>query len=236
MSGYRNSSSIEVAENGCGAQRGRKILWYRQPTLCIKIPSSSCSASKHLHLISYSSACFLRLMNSWLILKARQRTGLKQTFHFVSTTSSNSSGVYFKNLVTSLPILLPPVTFSLIALHVESDHSIPFGALIWQEKVSDMWSRFRPCTHWKHKPWKRIWDRTFDIFPFFLYFLLLIILSRYISHLVAYLKNLGQAMSRICRKVMVFCSLSLVFLCVRIRGWALVDKGEIEIRNIPKRM
>lgn len=26
LSGYRNSSSIEVAENGCGAQRGRKIL------------------------------------------------------------------------------------------------------------------------------------------------------------------------------------------------------------------
>ena len=49
---------------------------------CIKTPFPSCLALKHIRLISYSCICFLRLMNSWVVIEATQRAGPRNMFWY----------------------------------------------------------------------------------------------------------------------------------------------------------
>lgn len=66
-----------------------KWLWHTEKKKCFtreanyssfKTPFLSCSALKHLPLISSSCVSFLRLMNSWLVLAVIQRAGFGSTF------------------------------------------------------------------------------------------------------------------------------------------------------------
>lgn len=92
---------------------------------CIKTPFPSCSALKHLPLINYSCLYFRRLMNSWLVLEVTQRAGFRSTLYY-PLLHLIALGLISNILLLSLPILLPPVTFPLVAASGDWNSSASF--------------------------------------------------------------------------------------------------------------
>lgn len=80
---------------------------------------------KHLPLINYSCVYFLRLMNSWLVLAVTQRAGFRSTLSY-PPLHLIALGLISSIWLPSLPILLPPVTFPLVAASADWNASASF--------------------------------------------------------------------------------------------------------------